>query len=179
MKRFDPFTLPRKPAKSFTRMFTDPDVPDRELEITIRRLDLPQQMASIDAVESLAEKYIDGEDGMLPIPIPVGGEPVEVSRVLLQQCCFLERMQTAPVGERYGLLEWIALSVTMPAAFQAASKWAMKIQKAGGDLPNESAEGVAASLPPASASSSSIPSTSSEPTPSSGPSTNGWRVEPA
>lgn len=173
MKRIDPFTLPRKPAKAFTKSFADPDVPGQELELTIRRLDLPQQMAALDAVEAQAAKYIDGEDGAAPIPVVVGGEQVEVSRVLLTQCVFLERMQTAPAGERYGVLDWIALSVTMPTAYEAASKWATRVQKAGADLPNGSAEGAEASLPPASANSEPTPNISSEPTHSSGVSTNG------
>ena len=143
MRRVSPFALRRKPRPIVEHTFTDPDAPGEEVTLWLQPLDAPTVFLSSERAQELIETYIDGytdqEGYAVPaIPFPdVDGEPVRVSKSLLQTVCRLEAMQ-APQGphgeprevEAYNAEELVAIAVCMPTAWGDILEWSSKVNGA-------------------------------------------------
>lgn len=174
--RVNPRALSRPPAFTQTRTFTDPEQPGQELTLTLRPLNFAELCQTNETAAPLVEEWT-GPKGQAVGGYPVqGGPPVPVTPALLSMLVMLEGMQVPQSGEEpYTWEDLLILSVTMPTAWTALTKWLNEVQerKATGLDPNCLRAGAAPSSLPRCETDESTPTSSSGETLSSAPSTNG------
>ena len=120
MAKVNPFKLPRPKREPVTKSFTDAEQPGAEVTLTLRRLDAAELIVAAEAAQAQIETWITGGDLRPASQFPfVDGKPVPLTAKLCLSVTVLEHMQCpADAGERYSFNELVALTVTMPNAWQ-------------------------------------------------------------
>lgn len=175
--RVNPFSMSRPKRPQETRTFTDPEQPGKAITITLRGLTHPEAYKAVERAQEAIRDYIHGDEarGLPPAPFPsVAGEFIEVTEKMLYDMASVELAQVETPGEGavYTLEELIALSVTMPAAFDGITSFYAELQKRG-RAQEKNGSGVTSGIISESPSESTngIPNSTPEPITASGPST--------
>lgn len=144
-ERVNPWKLKRPARPMESKDFTDPDQPGVTLTLTFQRATVAQLTDAAQNGENYTEEWA-GKD----IPAPDGGEPAQVGPALCQTIALLEALDAQPEAERYSFLDWIGISLTMPAAFMEVGNWSQKFIPGADRLGNSPKGRTSPSPPPSS-----------------------------
>lgn len=147
----DPFAAAIEVRPTFSRTFTDPKQPGRELGLTLRPMDELDTYLALDIMGKAIAKYLPDPDkpDKDPLPFPaVGGQVITLSENLFQNAAFLMVMQCpADERERKSLEFFVALIATFKQAWTDIKAFMQEVDAHGkdaeGERKNDSGEATA------------------------------------
>lgn len=138
MPEFDPFAKARVERPVFKKTFTDKDT-GAELTLHLRAQDTLDAHLANDIFLDLESQYLTGvgQEGDEPMPFPpVGGQPVTLSKALLQSAANIVVMQSPPDGKGKKTAEFfIATAASSDVLWKEITAFAREVDR--GDAKND------------------------------------------
>jgi len=129
MARINPFTLTRPKRPEFTKTFTDPEQPGKEITLTLSPVSPDLALLAYEKAEAQYDDLV-GDGNAEDAQLPPGLQGTVISKTLLHSAALLGAMQRQePEEDRYTVLELVAIAMNMPTAWRNIGKFSAEVQK--------------------------------------------------
>jgi len=138
--KLNPFSLARPKPRTVTLQLVDDDDNNLVMDITLRSLDQAEAIRCAEIGELFIQKYLGDEHTRPQMTFPlVGGQRVQLSRLLIQTGVVLSKMQVSSNPDLlYTVEDFIALSVTAPNLYQKLGTEMAKLMRKDDGPKNDS-----------------------------------------
>jgi hypothetical protein len=178
--QLDPFTLPRMARREEIRTFVDARFASNPISVHLHSIDGVEVTMALEQAERYVREFTDDPDSDEAATNPkyfiLRGQPIKLSRRIVQNICFLLQMQQeVPEDRRFDFEKWVAIAKRMENAWVQIMAWSMTFApQVENPLGNSQAGRMAGSSTSLPNGTNGIPSLSSAPTSSSVGSTSSF-----